>query len=604
MKKLLSSLLHMVNANSLRNRLIFLCSAALLVSFIYQLNFTSMDTYSRMLDQYSSATHESIEYASSSINSYLSDVRSWDNAVTGNLGLLNLLNQRSSNEVTVRKRLDSAFQNIFNYHDEIQRLVCWTAYDNQRTRISRNFEIYSYNWSTAEALSHRFCFSLDDLKESRFLIEPCTPSEGAIEPSMCFNVVWGIYANNGELLAILIAEIDFSAIDRYLFASSAVEGEILLLMDANERLIYYQGTEAALDLTDDNLQGLMANEDTQDGYDEITLYGQRYILFSSHPFFEDHRLLRLIPYEYFAATIYGSRTNTTIAFMVSILLTLLVISWGIYRMTRPINELGEAMTHMGEGNFGATLPTAGVEAELLPLIEHFNEMSMLIEHLFKEKYQLTIEQQKAELHALQAQINPHFLYNVLQIVNGQALKHNAYEIATIVNAMGDMLRYCIQKEETPATLNDEIENVKRYLIIQKMRFLSRLMFSIEMDAELATMPIPRMTLQPLVENCIVHGMDDTTELCSIKITARLKNTSAEIEVQNAGGMPIEQDNLQRLEEYLFDGTPEMNGHVGLKNCYLRLKYFYGDSTRFELSSSHEAGTCVRISIQRSEEESQ
>lgn len=586
------SVFQRLRLRSLRSKLALLCVIGLSIPMVYHLFISSGRLFQDYITQYSHAVQETLENAGAGVEDYVSDARAWSVAVSGNLSYINLLSGRSSRTAAVGARLNGTLQSLFDTHEEALRLLFWSRYNHERRCLKRRGQGISYNYFAPEAFAERQGFSWEELAASDFLIQPAHPSEGADDGRACFNLVWAIPENAAQPLAVLAAEIDAATIERFLPLSSLEEGEAVLWLDAGNRVIF-RGGDASLALPEEDRAALAGDA----AYRRVTLSGRNYFAFQSGSFLGGMRILRLTPAAVVTGAVSRARWSNVVTFLVSLMIALVIILWGIYRLTSPFQRLSDAMLKLGEGDFNVTLSSDGLDAELVPLIERFNDMSELINRLVTERYQMVIEQQKAELQALQAQINPHFLYNTLQMMNSFALKHNAYEISATINALGDMLRYCLQNPDAPITLADEIENTRCYLTIQKMRFLSRLDFSFHIDPSLSGFRLPRMTLQPLVENCIVHGMDAQSGACAITVTAARSGGVVSLEVHNTCDSPISPERLSEIEASLKDGQPEAAGHIGLKNCALRMQYFYGEKTRFKLMSSADLGTRVRILIE-------
>ena len=577
---------------SLRSKLVLLCVIGMTIPLIYQLFIASDRLFEDYIAQYSHAVHQSLEYASIGVEDYVDNARSWSVLVSGNLSYINLLSGRSSRTGVVGTHLYGTLQTLFDTHEEILRLLFWSRYNSERACIQQRGLGISFNYFTPESFASRQGFSWEELTRQGFLVQPAHPAEGTSDGRACFDLIWSIPEGAANPLAVLSAEIDFAPIERFLLPKSLESGEAVLWLDADNRVIFSGGDGALTDIDFDRL----TPEDGGDYY-KLSVGDRPCFAFRSREFCGGFHILRLTPAAVVTGAVSEARRGDVVAFLASLMIALLIILWGIYRLTSPFERLSDAMLKLGKGDFHVALTTDGLDAELVPLMQRFNDMSELIDQLVTEKYRLVIEQQEAELQALQAQINPHFLYNTLQMLNSFALKHNAYEISTAINALGDMLHYCLQDPDVPVTLADEIENTRSYLTIQKLRFLSRLSFGFNVDPALEGFRLPRMTLQPLVENCVVHGMDAQTGTCTITITAARHEGEVWLEVHNTCDSPISPEKLGEIEALLADGSPETAGHIGLKNCALRMKYFYGEGTRFKLMSSADLGTCVRITIE-------
>lgn len=199
-----------------------------------------------------------------------------------------------------------------------------------------------------------------------------------------------------------------------------------------------------------------------------------------------------------------------------------------------------------------------------------------------------------EIPCFRQQINPHFLYNTLNSINWMIRAKKNDEAAEMTVALGTILRSALSKQQY-ATLREEIENLKKYITIQKYRYQKRAIFKV--DAEFSgTCLIPHMTLQPLVENAISHGVDKMLTECVITVTVREEGEKIFIQVADTGpGMTKE----ELKEVRTFAMKPKGHG-IGLKNIYERLKMAFDQDAEFTIESSPGKGTAVTIRIPKVE----
>lgn len=181
-----------------------------------------------------------------------------------------------------------------------------------------------------------------------------------------------------------------------------------------------------------------------------------------------------------------------------ILVCLLVVSLAI---TAPVKKLIEAMREVQQGNFDYRIDNKRSD-EMGRLMETFNYMVFKIDMLIKEVYQEKLAQKNAELEALQSQINPHFLYNTLDTINWMLLEKKEYEISGIVVSLGEMMKYAISRSSRTVALREEIRHVSNYLLIQKERMEDKLEYEIDIPHQYESVQVPRLILQPLVENAL------------------------------------------------------------------------------------------------------
>lgn len=204
---------------------------------------------------------------------------------------------------------------------------------------------------------------------------------------------------------------------------------------------------------------------------------------------------------------------------------------------------------------------------------------------------------ESELKALQSQINPHFLFNTLSCVAQQALMEDATDTYELMICLSEMLRYNLGKLEKTVTLGCEIENLERYFFIQRARFGDRIRFDIEIEKEeYRNIMIPLMTIQPIVENSIIHGLEPSERNGHIHICIYGEMDMVNIEVADDGiGIP----NVDSYEFFYSERSQEKKGHttgIGVKNVVQRLNLYFEDKCRFDIKSTENVGTEVTISI--------
>lgn len=271
-------------------------------------------------------------------------------------------------------------------------------------------------------------------------------------------------------------------------------------------------------------------------------------------------------------------------------------------ITRPLNELTESMKIVETGDFeGArahlTLEQRGDETGQLQ--REFDTMLRRINELIEENYEKQLLLMDTSYKMLRAQINPHFIYNTLNTINWMVKWNKNEEVGRLIVEFGKLLRSSFA-ENPFATVAEEAESVEGYMAIQTYRYQSRADFVVEKSGELEKYRTPRMVLQPLVENAIYYGIEDSLEKCIVRVSVKEEEESILYEVEDTGpGMDAQ--TLQAVR----DGTVKSKGNgIGLANIRERLKLLFDDS-QFTIDSAPGQGTTVRIRIPKEawEEES-
>ena len=232
---------------------------------------------------------------------------------------------------------------------------------------------------------------------------------------------------------------------------------------------------------------------------------------------------------------------------------------------------------------------------------------LISEKVNEEMYPKNLKME-AELHALQNQINPHFLYNTLEVIRGRALVQNAQDIADMTEALATIFRYNINRPGDVATLQEEIDNVRNYMLIQNCRFGDRFRFETEIeDVEdgILTHVLPVLTLQPLVENAIYHGINERIGGGRIRLKAYLTQRDLLIIISD-NGKGMDDVTLQEIHRKLVgasEGLPveKKTGRgtgIALTNVNQRIKFYFGKEYGLDVKSTLGIGTTITITIPR------
>lgn len=274
------------------------------------------------------------------------------------------------------------------------------------------------------------------------------------------------------------------------------------------------------------------------------------------------------------------------------------------RITRPLSVLRRSMKRVEKGEFGLSIPVES-EDEIGHLSRTFNLMVSRLGSLTYRLYETEIREKNAEIASLQSQINPHFLYNTLGSISMYAELEGNREVVSMTNHLSALLRYSMGGGRSEVTIREEIEHIRGYLAIQSIRYEERLRYKIEARPGLLEQPIIRLTLQPVVENAIVHGLERGSGEVEIRIAISAENGQMLIAVEDNGpGMDDEALGRQnaKMEEGLLPDGP--GGH-GLVNVHRRLALKYGRGFGVRLERSASGGIRAKIALPRvAEEESE
>lgn len=272
--------------------------------------------------------------------------------------------------------------------------------------------------------------------------------------------------------------------------------------------------------------------------------------------------------------------------------------------TERLEILNRTINYRGQGKLDEIQGIQGTD-EIAVLMRNYNSMVQenndLIETVYKSRLkqqEINIARQKAELLALHGQINPHFLFNVLENIRMRSVLKQEYETAEMIEQLSIMERQYVEWGTDLLPIQEERKFVEAYLKLQKYRFGNRLSYTIEVEEGCEDYKIPKLSLVTFVENACVHGIEDKAAQCWIFVRVSQKQEELYMEIEDTGsGMPEEY--LSILKEKMEHASIEMlkqKGSVGMVNACLRLKMYTEEKVKFVLESEEHVGTMVTISI--------
>ncbi|MGG3310032.1 sensor histidine kinase [Paenibacillus sp. 2KB_20] len=374
--------------------------------------------------------------------------------------------------------------------------------------------------------------------------------------------------------------------------------EQLYLIDDKGSIIYGPDPQQRGQRLDDPvLMGKIAQADHgyYDGKDAMIVYEKLDLPYAPWT------LVKQIPHQ----TLYKHSTElTSINAIIAILALFIVIFgtlWISIRITKPIKQLTSYMNQVKTGRLDVDIEVTSPD-EIGILSRRFRTMMDTINNLILREYRLEIANKTNQLKALQAQIDPHFLYNSLQSIGTLALQHNVPRIYSLLSSLANMMRYNMRNSEGKVTLQDEINHVRLYLELQKQRFRDQLDITWDLDPESLTAPVPKMILQPIVENYFKHGMNTHAGVGHISISSLISEDRRLIVVVENNGSSIEEAELASIRSKLATayGHPDRhdagNDSIGLLNVLMRLNLYSDNKAGLTIENVVPHGVRVTLDI--------
>jgi two-component system sensor histidine kinase YesM len=286
-------------------------------------------------------------------------------------------------------------------------------------------------------------------------------------------------------------------------------------------------------------------------------------------------------------------SGPTIIFIMVLLASLLLFYIFLRGVFKKFNRNLEIMDRSIKSGFNERIEVDGTD-ELAQISDKFNLLLDKISMLIEEAVKRETAHKDAQLKALQYQINPHFIYNTLDIFSGKLELEGNFEVSEAITEFGQIIRYNLRGKNIYASISDEIQYALSYYKLQKLRYGDRLNMNIEVVPEIEKLPIIKLILQPLIENSIIHGLKHPDGKININVRFFMDSSQRLIIQVEDDGLGISQRRLVQVNSLL--GNKRSSSSIGLANLSERLRLFYGNDSRLEIKSKENEYTLVTISI--------
>ena len=333
--------------------------------------------------------------------------------------------------------------------------------------------------------------------------------------------------------------------------------------------------------------------DQESFYEAEIIGGKRYNIYNSPPTRNGWHILFIMPMDDYMENIIELRNVTVMITAISLCLGLLAAAFVSRRSTKSIRNIAKAMEAFGQGDFEVLCPVDS-EDEIGRLGDSFNKMVEDMNSLVKTVFEQKLMKQKAQMESLQLQINPHFLYNTLDTINWMARIKKADDIGDMVASLGNMMRYSLGKTAF-VTLKEEVKNLKDYIYIQTRRYGEKMTAVIDIEEEYYSCYIPRLLIQPIVENAIVHGIEEKLDNGHIRVWAKRQGQDILLCVEDDGVGMTEETMLSILNA---SERNRKKGHtsVGIANVNKRIQMIYGEGYGLTIQSVLGSGTKMVLRV--------
>jgi len=410
----------------------------------------------------------------------------------------------------------------------------------------------------------------------------------------------GPYTDQG----VLLIDLRYNSLEQLFDGMNLAKGGYVYLTDSNGDLIYHpNGQLISSGLAMEN------NDNTailRDGNYQEQWQGQTRVVSIKTVGYTGWKIVGVMPLD--TVSLNAIKTRILIVFIIALVLFILTIinSYISSRITDPIKELEKSVNQIEEGNLETEVYTGG-SYEIQHLGKSIQNMARQIKRLMDDIVAEHESKRKSEFDTLQSQINPHFLYNTLEGIRSEALIAGLDSIAEMTEALATYFRYTISQVNNLVTLEEELANVENYYYIQQFRFGSKLDLRIRYDCEdeeeALMCQLPKLTLQPIVENSIYHGLERKIGTGHLDIKVTVTDSHLIIMISD-DGVGIEKGQVKVMNEQLRalrleeenNGETGKKGGIAVKNVNNRIKLLFGEEYGIYIYSQPDVGTDVEITL--------
>lgn len=575
---------------TLSNKIIIAMSIAFIILFSFIVSFNQMQTIKTITRQQSTLSAEILKMKCQDFTTYYNQLEHYSLMLRNDSYFMQLLSLSDIQDYSDYIYIQNSFKNMFYSRKDISELTLYLVNQGFGYSISKKYP------------NIRILINPDFTKLKEFSKASMGPSYKYIAPSndnpnnflKIYRAIIDI--QNQKPLAYVEITVDNSYI-KNLANSNSSNDDIFCLLDKYNNLYYTNNADVIKNNTLSQL--VPAKIDTTDeqsypisGSFISSINDTKYLFIYTIDNNTNWLFLKITPTSIVNKSVVKTRNITILISIIALIIAMFAIFMLTRTLLRPLKTLASQMDKAGGGDFGATIDVKG-SAEIKHLEARFNSMLLRINELIEKNYISELNEKTAKLKALEAQINPHFLYNTLQMISTQAIINNQKDISNMVLTLSSMLRYSITDNDI-VPLAAEIKHVKDYLTLQKARFDERLSYNINVENNIGDLLLPKISIMSLVENSIKHGMETTLDKIQVDIYVKLRQGYL-IVIVNDSGAGMSKEKLEYVKKQIsLEG--DRGQSIGLSNLASRLKILYDNLASIEIESSKDKGTSVEMRI--------
>lgn len=550
--------------------------------------FIGLSLYTRMSGQVSETVMEEnqilIDQVNRSVENYLKTVMKLSDSL-----YYSIIKNADLSDPSVGERFNLLYENNMDQTDSI---ALFSA-DGEllesvpALRVRNNLDVTREAW---------FSYTLDRTENQHFFL----PQVQQIFESSSDQYRWvipmtrvvEITKGTDTVQGILLIHLNYTGLKLLLDGVTLGNEGYIYLIDGNGEIIYHPRAQ----LIDSGLEheNNRAVSEYRDGIYQETFHGEERVITVKSVGYTGWKLIGVAPRQ--TVSLNSLKTQLLVVFVAAFILFLmsLVNSYISSRITTPIRKLELSVNEIEKGNLNAKVDAEG-SYEIRHLGQSVQNMAKQIQVLMADIVSEHEKKRKQEFDTLQSQINPHFLYNTLDIIVWMIENEKPDQAVKAVTALARFFRISLSRGKSIITVKDELEHVRNYLMIQHMRFKNRFSYTIEAEDEVLELASLKLMLQPLVENAIYHGMEFMDGDGEIFISAWKEGEDLYLKVSD-NGLGMTEEQVARL----FSDTPHTGSSrgsgIGVKNVNERIRLYFGSEYGLSIESEPDEGTVVTIHL--------
>lgn len=570
---------------SLRTQLIALAATIIFVIISAITIFNYVSSRNTIVEQAVKSSSAILDFEADNFDSYMNDINWYSLALRNDERFMQLISSGSLLTYEDSSYIQSLLKsNYYSRNDVISYKLYLPKKQNLISMSSKQKRISSVPFTDFESIT-----GYDQFTKGRYYqsLQPCETEGDFMEYYRAI-----IDITTQEPLAIV--QLTFNNTLPASLAKNHLSGEEIFAIADTEGRLFYSSNPEHFGQQELSACTSQLNE-PEHNFFNLSLQGHDYLTVFKASERNPFRLLVMRPVSSLQERVTATRNLSFLLGLAALVVSVLLFTIFLRLIIHPISALILRMKSAGDGNFSSIEPIGG-NLEICNLEEEYNTMLRHIDELIKTNYISKLNEETAKLIALEAQTNPHFLYNTLQAISSEAIQNHQTKINDMITSLASLLRYGI-KDRDMMSVQEEITQVQNYLLLQKARFDESLSYKIDIDDAVKHIVIPKLSITTLVENSIMHGMTGTVNTIHIHVSAYLENDFLWIKVMD-NGHGIERERYNEIVES-FKDIPlrsEHNTGIGLSNLHSRLKLVYQEKAEMKIESEIYVGTTITLSI--------